>query len=725
LGCALQLGAPVACPGRSAEPVALARVEVVGPLTAFNLPVNAVLQDASGRDYLLVLAETSRLDQAGWPYRVLESPAQPGACLIAHEMRPGARAALAGRLPVLHDDGTQVLLRAAPSQSEALAEAGFAIRWLNTEPLVLSQPTPAVPQVAAFAPAGASWRPDPLVAGMIPRVQQAELFRLTAQLTGVDPVVVEGRVARVATRHTASGPGLLSASRFAYERMQALGLAVRYQTWSASTFSGQNIIGTQPGGALSNEIVCVTAHLDNMPPGAVAPGADDNASGSAAVLMAAGIFRQFHFARTVRFVLFTGEEQGLLGSKAYAAEVYAAGENVVAVLNLDMIGWDSAGAPVARLFTRTPTSPGYSNDLAIAATFTNVVAAYGLSDSLAPVIQASGMGASDHASFWDKGFPAILAIEDYPADFCAFYHTTNDTLATLNLSYFTAFTRVAVGTLAHLALPAGRVARDVVEVAASDWTPGSSIGVDVFHARHEPEAAEALDPWDTAWAGAPTNSAPLWLRVATAPEGAELKTDTRPASSETLFRGTLSAGDTTGAGFTTTCRLRWGFLTPPEPGRIYTLRVQLSAQQTEPPVEFLCVTNLRDLVASGGYLDLPPLGPLTNGAVFGSWDLAARFLDTNAAGVTVGLPVLDAATVTLTSAVQVGAPVVDDVEVAAILGPGLDWSRATSFTNVVAPDVSNFESGWQEVSRPVEVLSLPTAPAHYFRLKRVWLPPGP
>jgi len=96
-------------------------------------------------------------------------------------------------------------------------------------------------------------------------------------------------------------------------------LEASYHNWSRSGYTNRNLIGTLPGTARSNELVLVTAHLDDMPGGARAPGADDNASGSVAVLTAAEVFTQFRFERTVRFILFTGEEQGLLGSAQYAA----------------------------------------------------------------------------------------------------------------------------------------------------------------------------------------------------------------------------------------------------------------------------------------------------------------------------------------------------------------------------------------------------------------------
>ena len=102
----------------------------------------------------------------------------------------------------------------------------------------------------------------------------------------------------------------------------------------------------------SPELVFVTAHLDSTaafhepysPSSDPAPGADDDASGMAAVLAIAGRFAALAAtgqpARTVRFVLFNAEEQGLIGSQAYARRSKSRGEAVAAVWQMDMIGYN-------------------------------------------------------------------------------------------------------------------------------------------------------------------------------------------------------------------------------------------------------------------------------------------------------------------------------------------------------------------------------------------------
>ncbi len=155
----------------------------------------------------------------------------------------------------------------------------------------------------------------------------------------------------------------------------------------------------------------------------------------------------------MRFVFFTGEEQGLLGSYAYAETAYAVDESIVAVYNLDMIAWDDIGGPVLRLHTRRSSNPGYAGDLALAQLLTEVISNYGLSSSLTPVITEDGDDASDHGSFWNFGYTALLTIEDDYDDFNPYYHTQYDTLDRLDLPYFTAMVKATLGSSAHLAVP--------------------------------------------------------------------------------------------------------------------------------------------------------------------------------------------------------------------------------------------------------------------------------
>jgi len=444
-------------------PDILARVEVKGPIQSIGLPIYASLCDVSGNEYVLVIAPVKQITDTGLSYQVLDDPASPGAYYLALERRKGARQAAAGFFTILHDDGRQLIVKGGPETADKLSGLGFDIKVLPASPMILRSPfnimaTPAKPHISeaprVFPEQAPEAAYDLRVAIMIDQVSESFLYNETGNLSGVNAVVIGGTPFTITTRYTASGDPVEKAIEYVYERMVSLGFATSYQDWSYEAYSNRNIIGAKTGKTRPSEIVLITAHLDDMPGSGLAPGADDNASGSSAMLMAAEIMSSCDFERTLRFVFFTGEEQRLLGSKPYADMVYQAGENIVAVYNMDMISWDTLGSdPVLRLHTRTPSNPGYAADMAIANTFSDVVATYGLSPAISPIITSDGEWASDHSSFWDKGYAAILAIEDDYDDFNPYYHTINDTLERLNMIYFTNFTKASIGATALLALP--------------------------------------------------------------------------------------------------------------------------------------------------------------------------------------------------------------------------------------------------------------------------------
>lgn len=107
-------------------------------------------------------------------------------------------------------------------------------------------------------------------------------------------------------------------------------------------FVSDNIEATIPGASDSEQILVLMAHYDTT---AITPSADDNSAGVAAVLSIAKILSQYEFNHEIRFVLVSGEEEGLLGSNAYAQNSYQTCESIVNVVNLDMIGYSSPEIP--------------------------------------------------------------------------------------------------------------------------------------------------------------------------------------------------------------------------------------------------------------------------------------------------------------------------------------------------------------------------------------------
>ncbi len=292
--------------------------------------------------------------------------------------------------------------------------------------------------------------PAPQIEAMLGQVVSATLYQYVGDLSGEWPVTVGGEPYTLTTRHTYSGEPILRATQFISEHLVTLGLEVNYHYWGQAL--PPNVIGELSGERHPEEIVLLSAHLDSLnnrkPPAEIAPGADDNASGTATVLLAADILSGYRWGCTLRFALWTGEEQGLLGSDAYAQRASASGEQIAGVLNLDMLAWDGIAGPDIDLHANQTDVPP---SMELAELFSDVVQAYDL--NLVPEIIPNGMDRSDHVSFWHQGYAAILGIEDYypdAHDFNPYYHSNEDRLQRLNLEYFTEFAKASLGTFAHM-----------------------------------------------------------------------------------------------------------------------------------------------------------------------------------------------------------------------------------------------------------------------------------
>jgi photosystem II stability/assembly factor-like uncharacterized protein len=209
-----------------------------------------------------------------------------------------------------------------------------------------------------------------------------------------------------------------------------------------------NVVATIEGQGYPGRQVLITGHYDDVSEDSYnwAPGADDNASGTVTLLAAASILKDYDLINTIKFVAFSGEEQGLLGSAAYAEEAYNRGDTIVGVLNFDMIAWEGNGDDVIELHCGYP-----SENQALADLMIDAISDYGLSLN-AQKITGGATDRSDHASFWDYNYPAILGIEDFD-DFNPYYHSTGDRVSAFDTSYYVDFTKAAVAGISILADP--------------------------------------------------------------------------------------------------------------------------------------------------------------------------------------------------------------------------------------------------------------------------------
>lgn len=442
----------------SASEPALVRIDLRTPsdlsaLLDLQLPILARLRDAVGRQYALVQVEAKRLSEmnaAGLHTRTLDTSASLQAYFLVSTYRGVDLERLrseidnSARVRLLHDDGLRLVVRGDPGEVEALvAPLGELVYLMPHTGIMTEVDAERSPDVIA---------PDPVVEEMLAQVSTSGLSAYNGGLSGEWPVSISGSEYTIATRYTYAEESIAQATQYAYENFQSFGLASYFHAYTLpGGGSRRNVIAEQTGLTQPERIFLLGAHLDSTAtrngddPFTYAPGADDNASGSAGVLTAAEILSQYTFGCTLRYALFTGEEQGLYGSLAYAASTASSGDDIEAVINLDMIAHNSDAAPVFELHTREQGNN--SADLPIANLFSDVIAVYNL--DLQPEIVASGITASDHYAFWQEGYPAILAIEDMD-DFTPYYHSSSDRLDTLDLNFYKNIVQAAVAAMAHL-----------------------------------------------------------------------------------------------------------------------------------------------------------------------------------------------------------------------------------------------------------------------------------
>lgn len=126
-------------------------------------------------------------------------------------------------------------------------------------------------------------------------------------------------------------------------RLAGLGVATRRHEYD---WRGQRWVNLEidiPGSDLPGEIYAAGAHYDSTSSDpARAPGADDNGSGTAGVVEIARVLSQCQLRRTVRLLIFSNEEAGMVGSAAYAGDARRRGDDIRAFLNLDMIAYGPA-----------------------------------------------------------------------------------------------------------------------------------------------------------------------------------------------------------------------------------------------------------------------------------------------------------------------------------------------------------------------------------------------
>ena len=312
---------------------------------------------------------------------------------------------------------------------------------------------------------------DPAIEELIASLQQSDWASWIEVLSGEKPAQMNGETYTIQTRYSESlfdGTPHARAYEFVINQLREWGyednidlLEQRFKpSTDIPTSTWKNIIVVIPGSDpdLANEEILLTAHLDSTSTGnpeSNAPGADDNGSGVATLLEAARIFRGKTFKHTIKIIFFTGEEQGLHGSRAYVSRYKQDLKKVIGVFNLDMFGYD---ADNDRCFEIHVGWMKASNK--IGGCLADIIEEYQL-DLKFDYLVDQARGSSDHVSFWMEGVGAIEVLENFDthgyedgcgeSDINPNYHTEQDRIEAMNLDAAHTIAKSAIGAVARLA----------------------------------------------------------------------------------------------------------------------------------------------------------------------------------------------------------------------------------------------------------------------------------
>jgi hypothetical protein len=266
----------------------------------------------------------------------------------------------------------------------------------------------------------------PNIIEMIQKVNKSELRKHVQTIEDFGP-------------HPTGSEALNLVGEYIYNELKSTNLPVEYLNWEYKKLSGKNIVATLQGVGESNGIIIVCAHYDSIK---VSPGADDDGSGVAVVLMLAEIMSSYSFNTTIKFILFSGEEQGKRGSGYYAKNTNNNGDNIIGVLALDKVGYAITAEEGKKVVHHSNIESDWMVDIS-----TEMADKYYEYIEL-EVLRWSEDAGSDHIAFVEEGFHGTDFVR-YAVN--PFYHTSEDKLEHMNITYLTKVCNLTLTTLTKMA----------------------------------------------------------------------------------------------------------------------------------------------------------------------------------------------------------------------------------------------------------------------------------
>ncbi len=244
----------------------------------------------------------------------------------------------------------------------------------------------------------------------------------------------------IGERNITSNDSLDASVRYLDRVFREVGDSVAAQEFVVDGKKVNNLEVELRGESRPEEIVIIGAHYDSV---FGCPGANDNATGTAALLEIARVMAERKLARTVRFVAFVNEEPPFfqtpqMGSRVYARRARQRGEKIVAMLSLETLGYYSDAEasqrypfPFNLFYPSTGNFIGFVGNLSSRKLVRQVIGSFREhakfpSEGVAAPGWITGIGWSDHWAFWQEGCPAIMVTDTAPFRY-PHYHAPSDT----------------------------------------------------------------------------------------------------------------------------------------------------------------------------------------------------------------------------------------------------------------------------------------------------------
>lgn len=384
-------------------------------------------------------ADFPMMENAGCAWRVLDAPYRAGEYFVVP--RVGRGRSVAPGVPV-YEDARLRIVRLPESEAYAAKSTGLTIVPLSRRGRAIT----------ASEDARFDWTRDTAVARLVSAVS---LESLVADVR---------RLQNVGTRYTHNRK-CDTAGLWIYNQLLEQGWQVALDTYRISTTRTFNVEATLPGTVRPDSIVVACAHYDSYCETNQnnAPGADDNATGTAILIEMARLLKSCRYRWTIKLLAFSGEEQWMKGSYHWVDST-AVPQNlaIYGAFNVDMIGYTAYD-------TTYLVNNRDVNSAPMAALADSANRWYGIGLRLLNFLDPDCAG--DNTPFWEAGFRSTFALEDSEWGIWngsnPHYHTTHDTVGNMTLGQISRTAQLTLAGVAHVAGP----------VSSSGITEGTAVAV--------------------------------------------------------------------------------------------------------------------------------------------------------------------------------------------------------------------------------------------------------